>query len=312
MKTELATLPQTQPRQSALAVMASRYSVEPNKLLDTLKGTVFKNATNEQLMALVVVSNEYDLNPFTRQIFAFPDKAGGIVPVVSVDGWLHMMQSQPQFDGIEYEQSYDDKGKLVSCTAIIHRRDRKFPTRITELLAECSRNTDPWNKSPSRMLRHRATIQCIRVAFGLAAADAEEIDVTHTGRVVDAPANVALFAPVEPVQGNESPKRANGLQGDPATDQGAAGEPDPVVSHETKPAEEKPKNGRIHAPPAEAPPITLSEAMESSDVSLADLNKVIQSSKLAAETFVTLGDIPTKLRSTLLNNWGDVLQNLGK
>jgi phage recombination protein Bet len=157
--------------------MAQRFSVEPQKLLETLKGTVFKNATNEQLMALVVVSNEYGLNPFTRQIFAFPDKGGGIVPVVSVDGWLHMMQEHPQFDGIEYEWEREKTGnKPISCTAIIYRKDRSKPTKITEFLSECHRNTDPWNKSPSRMLRHRATIQCIRIAFGFSVADPEDAE----------------------------------------------------------------------------------------------------------------------------------------
>lgn len=173
--TTQTTAPVPVQKASALVAMANRFSVEPDKLLNTLKGTVFKNATNEQLMALVVVSNEYGLNPFTKQIFAFPDKSGGIIPVVSVDGWLHMMQEHPQFDGIEYEWDRDG-AKIISCTAIIYRKDRSKPTRITEFLAECQRNTDPWNKSPSRMLRHRATIQCIRVAFGFSVSDPEDAE----------------------------------------------------------------------------------------------------------------------------------------
>lgn len=176
MSTELSTPTAAKP--SALVAMANRFSVEPEKLLNTLKGTVFKNATNEQLMALVVVSNEYGLNPFTKQIYAFPDKGGGIIPVVSVDGWLHMMQEHPQFDGIEYEWDRTQDGKPIACTAIIHRKDRSKPTKVTEYLSECSRNTDPWNKSPSRMLRHRATIQCIRVAFGFSVSDPEDAERT--------------------------------------------------------------------------------------------------------------------------------------
>ena len=94
------------PRASALALMASRLSVEPTKLLDTLKATVFKGASNEELLALVAVSNRYGLDPLTKQIYAFPSK-GGITPVVSIDGWLHILNSQPQFDGIEFE--YEDE-----------------------------------------------------------------------------------------------------------------------------------------------------------------------------------------------------------
>lgn len=185
---QLAPISRLQPRASALVAMANRFSVEPNKLLDTLKGTVFKNATNEQLLALVVVANEYGLNPFTREIYAFPDKAGGIVPVVSIDGWINRMNSHPQFDGIEFEWSEVD-GKPVSCTATIYRKDQSKPTRVTEFLSECFRKTDPWTNQPRRMLRHRALIQCARIAFGFAGMDPEDAEMARmyeaTGRVVE-------------------------------------------------------------------------------------------------------------------------------
>ena len=155
----------TKPAASALSVMAEKFSVDPAKLLETLKQTVFKGASNEELMALAVVANTYGLNPFTKELYAFPAKGGGIVPVVSVDGWLRMMNDHPQFDGIEHEDGHDENGGLVSCTAIIHRKDRSHPTKVTEYLAECFRNTEPW-KMKHRMLRHKATIQCARVAFG--------------------------------------------------------------------------------------------------------------------------------------------------
>lgn len=58
---------------------AERFSVDPNKLFDTLKATAFKQRdgsapTNEQMMALLVVADQYGLNPFTKEIFAFPDR----------------------------------------------------------------------------------------------------------------------------------------------------------------------------------------------------------------------------------------------
>lgn len=163
----------TTPKASALSLMAEKYSVEPAKLLETLKSTVFKGASNEELLALVVVANQYRLNPLTKEIYAFPAKGGGIVPVVSVDGWLRMMNDHPQFDGIEHRDDHDESGNLISCTAIIHRKDRNHPTIVTEYLAECQRATDPW-KMKHRMLRHKATIQCARVAFGFSGIKDED------------------------------------------------------------------------------------------------------------------------------------------
>lgn len=154
-----------QPKLSALNLMASKFSVEPDKLLGTLKATCFKGASNEELLALVVVANQYNLSPLLKEIYAFPAKGGGIVPVVSVDGWIRMANDHPQTDGIEFESSHDSEGRLVSVTCKIYRKDRAHPTTVTEYLAECKRNTDPW-KMEHRMLRHKALIQCCRVAFG--------------------------------------------------------------------------------------------------------------------------------------------------
>jgi hypothetical protein len=149
-------------RRSVLGKMASRYGVDTAKFLDTLKNTVFKNATNEQLMALCIVADQYKLNPFLKEIYAFPDKkSGGIVPVVGIDGWLRIINEHPQFDGMEIVTETDD-----ACTVKIYRKDRQHPTTLTEYLAEVKRDTEPWRMCPNRMLRHKTIIQCARVAFG--------------------------------------------------------------------------------------------------------------------------------------------------
>jgi phage recombination protein Bet len=151
---------------SLVAKLAERFGVEPTKMVHTLKATAFrtdKPISDEQLMALLIVADQYSLNPFTKEIFAFPDK-GGIVPVVSVDGWSRIINEHPMYDGAEFVVSADG----AECTATMHRKDRTHPTVITEYLAECKRNVAPWQSHPRRMLRHKALIQCARVAFGFA------------------------------------------------------------------------------------------------------------------------------------------------
>lgn len=143
--------------------LAERFDMgSSDNLYQTLTATAFKgqNVTPEQMTALLVVANQYDLNPWTNEIYAFPNK-GGIIPIVGVDGWYAIINKHPQFDGIEFEQDAE------SCTCRIYRKDRQRPTIVTEYLDECKRNTDPWNKYPKRMLRHKAAIQCARVAFSL-------------------------------------------------------------------------------------------------------------------------------------------------
>jgi len=160
-------------KQSALAIMASKFNVEPVRLLETLKATLMPKASNEELLSFVVTANQYGLNPFTREIYAFPARNGGIQPVVSVDGWIKMMNSHPSFDGIQFTTE-DKDGKPWSVTATIHVKDRAHPVEVTEYFSECSRNTEPWKVNPRRMLRHKALIQCARVAFGFSGISDEE------------------------------------------------------------------------------------------------------------------------------------------
>lgn len=148
---------------TALTQMASRVSVEPKKLLSTLKNTVFKGASDDELLALVITANEYKLNPILKELYAFPQKGGGIVPVVGIDGWLKIINRQPNLDGIDVTISED--GKEATCK--IYIKDRSHPVTVTEYFSECSRNSEPWKSMPKRMLRHKAIIQAARVAFGI-------------------------------------------------------------------------------------------------------------------------------------------------
>lgn len=169
---------------SVVRRVAERYGVDPDKMLATLKATAFRSAgeiTTEQMMALLVVADAHGLNPWLRELYAFPSR-NGIVPIVGVDGWARIINSNPQFNGMSFEQD-DEK-----CTCTMHRKDRQHPIVVTEYRSECERNTEPWKTHPKRMLRHRAMIQCARLAFSLtgifdpdegeAIVRAEEIDIT--------------------------------------------------------------------------------------------------------------------------------------
>ena len=223
------------PKKSALQVMADNLNVDPQKLLSTLKNTVFKGATDDELLALVVVSNTYGLSPLLKEIYAFPAKGGGIVPVVSIDGWIRMMNDHPQFDGIDYEFEHEN-GKLVACTSVIYRKDRTKPVRVTEYMVECRRNTEPW-KMEHRMLRHKATIQGARVAFGFSGITDEDEAAATPGLARDVtPPKVARVVPLDPFSALPTPQQAEAPAvveaeySQPATEEAPAPiEDDPVL-----------------------------------------------------------------------------------
>jgi phage recombination protein Bet len=154
--------------QSVLARMAQTYGIEPEKMLGTLKATAFKgDVSNEQMMALLVVAEQYQLNPWTKEIYAFPDRNHGIVPVVGVDGWSRIINSHPMFDGMDFEEGPLSEQRVpewIECK--MYRKDRSHPICVKEYFSEVKRDVTPWKSHPRRMLRHKAMIQCARLAFG--------------------------------------------------------------------------------------------------------------------------------------------------
>lgn len=168
---------------SQLSAVLGLHNVDPAELEQTLILTAFKSSTQisrEQMGALLIVASQYKLNPWTKEIYAFPDKSKGIIPVVGVDGWSRIINSNPNLNGIEFVFSDNmvrmNKAKVdcpewVDC--LIYRKDRDRPTVVREYLDEVYREpmgqngfAGPWQSHPKRFLRHKALIQCARLAFG--------------------------------------------------------------------------------------------------------------------------------------------------
>lgn len=174
----------TKKKGTLIPLFADRFHIDPDLVLPILKATAFKvsggEVSNEQMAALLSVANQYGLNPFTREIFAFEDKFKGIVPVVSVDGWSRITNDHPEFDGVEFvnsekEITAPDGGKKafewIEC--VIHRKDRQHPIKVREYFDEVyqkprgqNQTHGPWQTHPKRMHRHKVFIQCARLAFG--------------------------------------------------------------------------------------------------------------------------------------------------
>jgi phage recombination protein Bet len=219
---------------------AERYGIAGNEIFDILKATAFRQrkpkrgdndddeqsaptpllVTDEELTALMVICEQYGLNPFTREIFAYPDKSsGGIVPVVSVDGWSRIINEAPQLDGLSFNYSEERislpyaPGELYAwIEATIWRKDRSHPMVVREYAIECYREpfikesryangkpwvvNTPWQTHPRRMLRHKSLIQCARLAFGFATLR----DQDEAERIIDM--GIAQEAG-EPIEGQE-------------------------------------------------------------------------------------------------------------
>ena len=199
MEKELAKKP------NVLEMMASKYNLGHKTFLQTLKATVMKPdkngkvPTDEEVAAFLLVASKYDLNPFTKEIYAFPDKRAGIIPIVGLDGFITLANRHPQYDG--YEITWADKISDISgckpcpewCEVKVFRKDRAHPVVVREYLDEVYQEPrsgfkGPWQTHTKRMLRHKTLIQGFRVAFGLTGIyDEDEAIRIVDSEVIDMP-----------------------------------------------------------------------------------------------------------------------------
>lgn len=202
--------PAQQPRNTALASLAARFNINEQEVHNIVMRTLVsakdnQQPTNEEFVTFLAIASEYKLNPLTKEIYAFSNR-GTVQPIVSIDGWLKIINSHPQFDGMEFQDSLDANGNLISVTCSIYRKDRSRPTQVTEYMAECAGRSDPWKRWPARMLRHKSAIQGARYAFGLSGFfDPDEADrIQSTEKDItpnQSPVSAALnSSPITPEQ----------------------------------------------------------------------------------------------------------------
>src|SRR5688572_12634844 len=116
-----------QKRSSLIEKFAHKFGLEPNRMMATLKATAFRGeVSTEQMAALLIVADQHNLNPWLKEIYAFPSRQG-IVPIVGVDGWARIVNEHPQFDGMDFAYNKDEQ----SYTCTIHRKDRSHPVTVT-------------------------------------------------------------------------------------------------------------------------------------------------------------------------------------
>ena len=187
-------------QQSLLRRFSAKFGMNEKKFYESLMRVIFKDAqvTVEEVAAFLIVCEQYDLNPFLKEIYPAITK-DGLLPVLGVDGWFKQMNRNPDFDGAEVEFSENETrvsrsgrdGRNICttgpewCRVKIYLKGKSHPISIEERLSETFMPTKEWISKPYRMLRHKAFIQAIRVAFGISGVyDKDEVQEITPDRVV--------------------------------------------------------------------------------------------------------------------------------
>jgi hypothetical protein len=171
---------------NALQVIASSNGVTVEEVQEVIRGMIIsgKNqqgavATNAEMTVVSSIFAKYDLNPFVREGHAFIS-GNKLQVMIGLDGWLKIMNRQPDYDGYEQIDNFDGNGELVSVTTKIYVKGRKYPTPHTEYMDEAYQQTSPaWRKYKKRMLSGKSLGQCVRKSFGIS----EVLDVDEAARI---------------------------------------------------------------------------------------------------------------------------------
>ena len=229
-------------------------NVDVDTVAEVLIQTCFKqNVTPAQMTALLIVAKQYQLNPFTREIYAFPAQNGGIIPIVGVDGWSSIINNHAEFAGMEFKYSEemvplpDQKpgsqpmAAHIWCECYLYRKDRERPIVVREYMGETYKppsikngqaKPGAWQSHPNRMLRHKSLIQCARYAFGF------------TG-IYDPDEALQFLRDTQAIEGEAAEQNqqhtqaANQAQQQPVQDQQAQQAPDQQAQNH-EPASDKP------------------------------------------------------------------------
>lgn len=149
----------------------AEYSPE---LLETIKSTVAKDATDEELYMFLSIAKQYDLNPFMKEIW-FTKMQGQVAIMTSRDGYKKLAERKPDFrkcqsmsvhENDEFEMELvmgdvmnithkfrqNDRGKLVGAYAVLKTTNHENYVSYVDF-REYAKQNSIWKKYPSSMIR---------------------------------------------------------------------------------------------------------------------------------------------------------------
>ena len=146
----------------------------PPDLVDTIKATVAKDATDEELYMFLSIAKQYDLNPFMKEIW-FTKMNGQVAIMTSRDGYRKLAMREPTFkkcqswavfENDEFEMELvmgeitnlthkfkqNDRGQIKGAYAILKTTDHDNLAVYVDF-REYDRKNQIWKKYPTAMIR---------------------------------------------------------------------------------------------------------------------------------------------------------------
>jgi phage recombination protein Bet len=128
-----------------------------------------ESITDKEVVQFLNMCKYLRLNPFLKEIYLIKYKGSPATYVVSYQSFLMRAEDNPNFDG--YETTLEGKVPGLTATAIVYRKDRAHPVKVTVSYSEAVKqdsNGKPlsqWRNMPEWMLRKVALARALKEAF---------------------------------------------------------------------------------------------------------------------------------------------------
>jgi phage recombination protein Bet len=146
-------------------------SFERREVIDTIRQTVCKGATDAQLRMFLEVCKRTGLDPFLKEISFVAER--GII-MANRDGYLRVANQDPAFDGMETRVERDEWGMPIKAVCTVWRKDRSHPTICEAYYSEYNKQTPVWKQYPSAMIGKVAEVLALKRTFAINGVVTEE------------------------------------------------------------------------------------------------------------------------------------------
>jgi len=166
-------------RESAMRSSAAFLGIPQADLYQAMRGiwTTTKGQdplTDAEIWLGLRLVGRYELDPFAREIYVTRGKDGPMI-IVGVDGWVRLLNRNPDYDGFETALIEDDEGNVTAAETTIYSRSRSHPTTYMALASEYANLAGFMHATiPTHMLRIFSLRHAARLFMPLGGVVTEE------------------------------------------------------------------------------------------------------------------------------------------
>lgn len=155
------------------------------QMVKTIKNTVAKGATDEELYMFLQISSMYGLNPFMKEIWFVKNKLNQTMIMTSRDGYLKICKENPNFlkcqsvsvyenddfqvememaevKAIHHSFKQSERGKIKGAYAVIKSKNRQEDLFTWKNFREYAKNSPVWKSYPDSMIRKCAEADVLK------------------------------------------------------------------------------------------------------------------------------------------------------